>query len=85
MAKFEIPIKPKKKKDNTSQQGALGPFEIERETCGEEHELMYRDLEQEVKDAELEKAQRSRRKKQQKQKQQRQQLLKLERWQQRQH
>ena len=54
MAKFEIPKKPKKTRRNKAPS-----VEIERETCGDGHELMYRDLEQEVKDAEPEKTQKT--------------------------
>ena len=53
MAKIEIPKKQKK----TTRRNKAPSVEIERETCEDGHELMYRELEQEVKDAEPEKAQ----------------------------
>ena len=52
MTKFEIP----KNKKATRLNKAI-PVEVERETYDDEHEKLYRDFEQEVKDAELEKAQ----------------------------
>ena len=55
MAKFEIPKKTKK----STRRNKAPSVEIERETCEDGHELMYRDLEQEVKDAEPEKAQKT--------------------------
>ena len=51
MAKFEIPTK-----KATRRSKAL-PVVVERETCDDEHEKLYRDHEQEVKDAEPKKAQ----------------------------
>ena len=47
---------PRKTKKASHRSKAL-PVEVERETCDDEHEKLYRDLEQEVKDAEPEKAQ----------------------------
>ena len=47
MAKFEIPKAKKKSRRNKA------PLNYcERDTCGDEHELMYRDFEQKVKEAE---------------------------------
>ena len=51
MAKFEIQKKPKK----ITRRNKMPSVEIERETCGDEHESMYKELEQGVKDAEPEK------------------------------
>ena len=53
MAKFEIP----KKQRKASRRSKAPSVDIGRETCGDEHEMMYRDLEREVNDAEPEKAQ----------------------------
>ena len=47
MAKFEIPKVRRKPRRNKAP-----PTDCERDTCEDEHELMYRDLEQEVKEAE---------------------------------
>ena len=47
MAKFEIP-----KTKKTPRRNKAPSSEIEKDTCEDEHELMYRDLKQEVKEAE---------------------------------
>ena len=59
MCHGEVRDHPKKK---TTRRSKAPSVEIERETCEDGHELMYRELEQEVKDAEPKKAQRPRKK-----------------------